>query len=73
MRFAYTLSETWRSVSRPTRSAVPNAADLGRPIAGPRILSTSSMVNPSSIIACIACIIAKTPTRFPTKFGVSFP
>ena len=29
--------------------------------------------NPSSTMACIACIMPKTPTRLPTKFGVSLP
>jgi len=67
------LSETWRSVSIPTMSAVPNAADFGRPIAGPRILSTSSIDRPSVTIACIAYIIPNTPIRLPMKFGVSFP
>src|SRR6266567_4305683 len=69
--FWYRLSATLTSVSRPDRSAVRKTADLGRPILGPRIVSTSPTVYPSSSARCSVDIELYTPMRLAIKLGVS--
>src|SRR5712692_10367820 len=59
------------SVSRPERSAVRKTADLGRPILGPRIVSTSPTVYPSSSARRSVDIELYTPMRLAIKLGVS--
>ena len=52
-------------------SAVRKTADLGRPMGGPKTLSTTAMLRSNSFIQCITDMMPATPMRLATKLGVS--
>ena len=62
---------TWRSVSRPTTSAVLNVALLAWPISVPVSASISSIEKSPFSYCSTAPSMAYVPIRLPIKFGVS--